>query len=470
MFLSPDDGPGRGTGLGSLGKPRADLLVTGIGQLVTAAKVSCHNGTRMAVGFCDAAPKKGKKARELGIVQSAAVAVKDGLVICAGAEDAVKKEIIFGKDTTVCDAGGRLAAPGFVDAHTHLVFGGWRAEEYAMRCQGKSYLEIAAAGGGIAATVKATRAASSEELLQRSLGFLDNMILMGTTTCEAKSGYGLDCETEIKQLRVLAEAQELHPVDLVPTFLGAHAIPQELKEERQTYVRQVIKMLPLVKKLELALFVDVFCDAGAFTVVEAREILSCAKTLGFGLKLHADELAQTGATELGCKLGAASCDHLLRVSPKGIADLAGSHTVGVLLPATSCYLGEIPGAPARELLDSGAAVALGSDFNPGTSTAMSMPLCMTLACSMLKMTPEEVWVAATWNAACASGLGGMVGALAPGFLGDIVIFDAEDYREIPYRFGTNLVNTVIKRGTLAVRDRTICKDPGSVESGGVVTT
>jgi imidazolonepropionase len=416
----------------------ADFLITNIGQLLTL------NG--------DYAPRRGASARDLGVIEDVCLAAKDGIVVAAGPADEVLRTVALERNAVVLDAEGRVVCPGFVDPHTHLVFAGWRYEEYAMRCRGASYLEIAAKGGGINSTVAATRTASFEELRDRSLGFLDLMLSFGTTSCEVKSGYGLDAESEAKQLSVVRECDARHPVDLVPTFLGAHAVPPEFKSDRRGYVREVKRMLPAVKGLDLARFVDVFCDAGAFTVEETREILTAARDLGFGLKVHADELQQTGATELGCELGAVSCDHLLKVSEAGIAALAGGNTVAVLLPATSCFLGEFPGAPARKLVDAGAAVAIGTDFNPGTSTAMSMPLAMTLACSALGMSIEEAFVAATWNAAWAAGLGGRAGALMPGFPADAVILQAEHYAEVPYRFGVNLVDTVVKKGRVVYRE------------------
>jgi len=228
--------------------------------------------------------------------------------------------------------------------------------------------------------------------------------------------------------------------------MGAHAIPPEFKHNRQGYIQEVIRMLEPVSKRRLARFADVFCDVGAFTLEESRAILEEARKHGLELKLHADELENTGATELACELGAVSCDHLIRVSQKGIEMLATSDTIAVLLPATSCFLGEFPGAPGRKLLDSGVAVAIATDFNPGTCTAMSLPLCMTLACSTLGFSPEEAFVAATWNAAWAAGLGGIAGGFAPGFAMDAVIFDTQDYMDVPYRFGINLVDMVIKAG------------------------
>ena len=419
-----------------MGKSQADLVLKNIGQLLTMAPSD--------------GPKRGRDARNLGIVEDAFLASKEGKIVALGANSSLGNQVDLLPNAEVVDVKGRVVAPGFVDAHTHLVFGGWRYEEYALRCQGASYLEIAERGGGIMSTVRATRNASREELLQRSLGFLDEMLQNGTTSCETKSGYGLDLQNELKQLEVIRECNKLHSVDLVPTFLGAHAMPPEFANDRQTYIDEVVSMLEPVKNENLAEFVDVFCDVGNFTIDESRYILEQGIQHGLMAKIHADELENTGATELGCDLGAISCDHLIKVSPKGIEKLASSNTIAVLLPATSCYLGEFPGAPGRRMLDSGVCVALGTDFNPGTSTAMSMPLCMTLACSMLGFSPEEAFIASTWNAAWASNLGGVVGGIDRGFVMDVVVFDASDYREIPYRFGTNLVDTVIKRGEIVV--------------------
>ena len=410
----------------------ADCLVTGAGQLLT-----------MKGG---PGPKRGHQARELGILEDAFVASRGGSVVAVGPVRELWKHVKLTDDATVIDARGKVVSPGLVDPHTHLVFAGWRFDEYTERCLGASYLEIAEKGGGILRTVKDTRAASFEELVVRTMGFLDEMLSFGTTTCEAKSGYGLELSAELKQLRVIRHCDMNHPVDLVPTFLGAHAVPVEYRHDRASYVDRVIEMLAPIREMRLATFVDVFCDEGSFNIQESERILTCARDLGFALKIHADELAYTGATELGCRLGATSCDHLLKISDEGIRKLSGSNTVAVLLPATSCFLGKVPGLLGRKLLDSGVAVALGTDFNPGTCTAMSLPLCMTLACSLLGFSPEEAFSAVTWNAAYAAGLGGKVGGLLPGFQMDVVIFDSGDYREIPYRFGTNLVNTVIKRG------------------------
>lgn len=419
------------------GGMEADLLVKNIGELLTM------DGPN--------APRRGEEAGNLGIIENVCLAAKDGTIIAAGPEDDLRHSIALPRDAKVVDAAGGVVCPGFIDPHTHLVFGGWRADEYGMRCRGASYLEIAEEGGGIASTVRATRGASAAELRERTLGFLDTMMSSGTTTCEVKSGYGLDIENEAKQLTVARECDSIHPIDLVPTFLGAHALPPEFRDDRAGYIREVKNMLPAIKGLDLARFADVFCDNGAFSVEEARDILTAARDLGFGLKVHADELARTGATELACELGAVSCDHLLKVSDAGITALAEGGTIAVLLPATSCFLGE-PGAPARRLLDAGAAVAIGTDFNPGTSTATSMPLVMTLACSLLRMSPEEAFVAATWNAAWAIGLGGKVGALTPGFPADLLVLSAGHYSEVPYRFGVNPVRVVVKKGRVVYRE------------------
>lgn len=417
----------------------ADFAIKNIGQLLTL------KGPMR--------PRRGPSARDLGIIKDAFLAGLEGKVVAVGPMSDFYK-VLSRPGCQVIDASGRLVTPGFVDAHTHLVFGGWRYEEYSMRCAGISYLEIGEKGGGILSTVKATREATFEGLLRRTLAFLDQALSFGTTTIEAKSGYGLDFDTEIKQLKVLKKCAEVHPCTIVPTFLGAHAVPQEFKDNRQAYLNILREVERKVKEEKLADFVDVFCDKGAFSIEEARQILGVAKTLGFGLKIHADELEQTGGAQLACEMQAQSCDHLVKVSREGIERLSQSDTVAVLLPATSCFLGKWPPAPGRALLDAGVACALGTDFNPGTCTALSMPLVMTLACSTMGFSPEEAFTAATWNAAWAVGLGGEVGCLAPGFSLDALIFDAQDYREVPYRFGINLVKGVIKKGKVVWGDKT----------------
>lgn len=414
------------------GKVLADMVVINIGQILT---MNPGKG-----------PKRGAEAKDLGIIEDAFLAAYQGKVVACGPQAAFPERVEVLAGATVIDACGKVVAPGFIDSHTHVVFAGWRADEYGMRCRGASYLEIAEQGGGIMSTVRATRSASKEELVERTLGFLDEMLSFGTTSCEAKSGYGLNLETEIKQLEVIQECNRFHPIDIVPTFMGAHAFPPEFRHDRKGYIDEIIRMLEPVSSNKLAKFADVFCDVGNFTVDESRVILEEARKHGLELKVHADELENTGATELACELGAVSCDHLIKVSQKGIEMLAESDTIAVLLPATSCFLGEFPGAPGRQMLDSGVAVAIATDFNPGTCTALSIPLCMTFACSALGFSPEEAFVAATWNAAWAAGLGGIAGGFEPGFAMDAVIFDTHDYMDVPYRFGINLVDVVIKAG------------------------
>lgn len=415
---------------------KADLVISNIGQLLTM-----NPGTK---------PKRKDEARELGIIEDAYLASYQSKIVSLGPQNLLEEEIVLDKDAKMIDAQGKVVSPGFVDSHTHLVFGGWRADEYGLRCGGASYLEIAEKGGGIMNTVRATRNSSKDELIERSLGFLDEMLKNGTTSCEAKSGYGLDLKNELKQLEVIRECNQRHVIDIVPTFMGAHAIPTEFCYNRKRYIEEVVRWLKPVSDMGLAEFVDVFCDVGNFTIEESRYILEHAKRYGFGLKLHADELEDTGAAGLACDLNAVSCDHLIKVSTENIDKLSASDTIAVLLPGTSCYLGECPGAPARKMLDSGVAVALATDFNPGTCTALSIPLCMTLACSMLRFSPEEAFISATWNGAWAAGLGGKVGGFAPGFVMDAVIFDTDNFNDIAYRFGTNLVNSVVKAGKLVV--------------------
>lgn len=425
------------------------LIVDNIGELVTM------EGPR--------APRRGSLQGVVSVVKNAFLAAKDGKVLAVGPREELPALLAAleqsreqnreengeesREETTVLDAGGRAVVPGFVDAHTHLVFAGWRYQEYVMRCQGATYQEILRAGGGILETVRQTRQATEEALFQRALSFLDEMLSLGTTSVEAKSGYGLDTENELKQLRVIRRLKAEHCLDVVPTFLPAHAIPPEYSKDREGYIQEIIgSMLPLVRREGLARFLDVFCDEGAFTSKEARRILVRGKELGYEIKLHADELRNTQGAELGASLGAVSVDHLCMISQEGVRALRESDTVAVLLPATSCFMGKDHGKLGRKLVDAGIPVALGTDFNPGTSPATSIPLCMTLACSLSGLTPAEALVAATWNAAWAIGLGGRVGGLQPGMQADALILDADSYVEIPYRFGANLVWKVLKKG------------------------
>jgi imidazolonepropionase len=417
---------------------KADFLLINAGQLVTVAGNSDH-------------PKRREKLSEISVVTDGAAAARDGNVIAVGSTSDIQERVELEEDAVVVDAAGKVVLPGLVDPHTHVVFAGSREHELEMKIQGMPYLEILARGGGILDTVRSTRAASREELFKAAKKYLDEMLAQGTTTAEAKSGYGLTLDDEMKMLEVISDLQEAHPVDLVPTFLGAHAIPADYKEDPDDFVELIIQeMLPAVSRSGLAKFCDVFCEEGVFSVEQTRRILSEAKRLGFGLKIHADEMVPLGGSELAAELGAASADHLMVISDKGIEMLAASDTVAVLLPATTfCVMGD-QYAPARRMIEKGAAVALSSDFNPGSSPVNSLQIVMGIACRQLKMTPAEVISAVTINAAHAIGCASSVGSIEVGKKADLVVFDAEDYRYLMYRFGTNLIDKVIKSGRIVV--------------------
>jgi imidazolonepropionase len=334
-----------------------------------------------------------------------------------------------------------------VDSHTHAVFGRTRVEEFERRLAGASYAEIAAAGGGILASVADLRARSEEALVRLALPRLAAMLGSGTTTAEVKSGYGLTTADEVKTLRAVRRLRDLAGLELVPTFLGAHAVPPEFAGDRAAYVRLLIEEgLPAVAGEGLAEFCDVFCDAGAFTVDEARAVLTAARRLGLGLKVHSDEFRSLGATEMAVELGAASADHLLRVTDAGVAALASGRTVATLLPGTALFLG-LPYAPARRLLEAGVTLALATDFNPGSSPCTSMARVWTLACCGMRLTPAEALRALTHGGALALGRGDDLGCLAPGFRADVGLFDVEDWREVPYFFGENRCARVVRAGT-----------------------
>ncbi len=346
------------------------------------------------------------------------------------------------------DAEGLVAIPGFVDSHTHAIFGRCRADEFERRVRGETYETIAASGGGILASVADLRRRSEDELVEMTLPRVLAMLASGTTTAEVKSGYGLSTADELKTLRAVRRLRALVPVELVPTFLGAHAVPAEFREDRAGYVRLLTReMLPAVAEEGLARFCDVFCDRGAFAPAEAEAVLEAARALGFGLKVHADEFASLGATELAVRLGAVSADHLLRVGESGIRALAGSRTVATLLPGTALFLG-LPYAPARTLLEAGATLALATDFNPGSSPCASMATVWTLACCGMGLPVDEALRALTLGGARALAVDARVGCLAPGYRADMGLFDVADYREIPYYFGENRCARVLAGGRL----------------------
>lgn len=380
---------------------------------------------------------------DAGLIDEAALAWRDDRIVWVGPETDLPAELA---DEASHDCGGGLVIPGLVDCHTHLCFGGWRGDEFAMRIEGRTYQEIAAAGGGIAGTVKATRAANAEVLENRACEFLDAMLKLGVTTVEAKSGYGLDEENEIKQLEVYRRLSKTHKVELVPTFLGAHIIPPECRDRREDYVDLLCdRLIPRVARDGLAEFCDAFVEDSAYTLDEGERILSTAADHGLGVKLHADQLSPGGGAQLAARMGAVSAEHLEYIDDEGIGALAEACTVAVSLPLASMYLTE-PYLPARRMLESGVAVAVATDFNPGSSPSFHLPLAMLQACLNQQMTPQEVLRGATSVAAQAVGRGDRIGSLQPGYQADIAIIDAPDLNHWMYHFRANACDGVIKKG------------------------
>jgi imidazolonepropionase len=378
------------------------------------------------------------------VLERSAVLAVDGRIAAVGGEGALLGQVAF--DERV-DGRGGLLAPGFVDSHTHAVFGRWRAWEYALRARGVPYQEIARQGGGIHASVRDVRALPEDALVERTRPRLADMLALGTTTAEVKSGYGLDTEAELKMLRAVQRLHAEGPLDLVPTFLGAHEVPGEYAGRRSEYVERVVReMIPAVAAERLAVFCDVFMEPGVFTAADARTILEAGIRHGLAPKLHADELEPSGGAELAAALGAASADHLGRISDAGIAALAAGATVATLLPATLFFLGKTSYAPARKLLDAGAVVALATDFNPGTAPSPSMPLVLTMACSQMGLEPLEALWAATAGGARALRLDDGRGTITVGAPADLVLWDVDDVAEIAYRFGAPPIRGVWKRG------------------------
>ncbi len=416
-----------------------DLLLCGAGQLVTC-------------GGSPKGPKRGRNLSDPGIVSDGAIAVSGGKIAGVGARAEVEKWIGGASVARTIDAGGRVVLPGWVDPHTHAVFSRYRADEYEARIRGEGYLEIERRGGGIRRTVREVREMSEERLFEVSRRRLAKMLEGGTTTIEIKSGYGLDLASELKMLRVIARLAQETPLDVAATFMGAHQRAPEF-DDTAAYVRVVIdEMIPAVARERLAEFVDVFCEKGVFGIEETREILEAARSAGFALKVHADEITPMGGAELAACMGAISAEHLTKISAAGIRALAGSDTIAVLLPSTTFALGSRDYAPAREMIERGVAVALATDFNPGSSPSCSMPFAVAVACSQMRMTPAEAINAATVNAACAVGRGDRAGSLEKGKNADFVVYDVEDYREIPSRAGADHAVAVVKKGAV-VRER-----------------
>ncbi len=415
-----------------MGKP-ADLLIKNAAQLLTMA------------GHSDF-PKRGDELNRLEIIAGGAVAACEGKIVAVGKSKEVEASVQLLPHARVFDAWGKVVMPCFVEPHTHLVFGGSRQEELELRLKGASYMEILEAGGGIINTVKRTLEASWGELVTMGRRRLDFFMREGVGTVEVKSGYALTTEGELRMLRVIKHLHETHPLDLVPTFLGAHAFPPEYQEDRDAFVDLIVEeMIPRVAKEKLAVFCDVFCEKGIFTLEQSERILEAGKKYNLLPKIHADEMVSFGGAELAAKVGAISADHLLNASQEGMDQMAEAGVIGVLLPGTAFFLMK-PYAPAREMIERGVPVALSTDCNPGSSPTESTHLIITLACLKMNMTPAEALNAATINAAHALRRAGDVGSLEEGKLADILILNAPDYKYIPYHYGVNLVESVFKRG------------------------
>lgn len=391
--------------------------------------------------------KRGKEMSDLKIINDGAVVIEDGIIKAVGKTEEILKEYNE-KDYEVIDAAEKAVLPGFVDSHTHFVFGGYRAEEFSWRLRGDSYMEIMKKGGGIVSTVKATKEASKEELFQSGLKRLNSMLSFGVTTVEGKSGYGLDCETEIKQLEVMAKLDDIHPIDIAKTFLGPHAVPKSYKGREDEFIDFMIdEVMPVVAEKRLAEFCDIFCEKNVFSVEQSRRYLKKAKEYGFKLKIHADEIVQLGGAELAAELGAVSADHLLQASDEGIRQMAEKGVVATLLPGTAFSLKE-PYARARYMIDQNLAIALATDMNPGSCHTESIPLIFALATLYMNMTTEEAITALTINGAAAIDRADSIGSIDVGKKGDIIILEFPSYKYIPYHIGVSTVEKVIKNGVL----------------------
>ncbi len=417
-------------------KRAATLVVRGIRQCLTMAGGS--------------GPSRGTEQERVGLIEDAAIAAAGERIVYVGPAAGLLSEVGIAADAVQVDAGGGVALPGFVDPHTHLLFGGWRAREFAMRVAGAGYREILEAGGGILETVRATRALSEEQLVQAGARRLRRMLAAGTTTVEVKSGYGLSPETEARLVRAARRLDATQPADLAVTLLAAHALPVEFADDRDGYLSRVEEMIAtLADRIE---FVDAFCERGAFDLLECRRVFAAASRHGLRCKLHADQLGDSGGALLAAEVGAVSADHLDHVSEEGIAALAAADVVAVLLPSVPLYVMAQRQAPAARLIEAGVPVALATDFNPGTSPVESMGLIVALACLLLRLSPEAALVAATRNAAWAIDRGDRVGTLEPGKLCDLQLYAVDDYRMLPYRFGQLAPARVFKRGVCVAEE------------------
>jgi len=413
------------------------LWIKHASQLVTVAG---ENGPRIREAMSD-----------LGLIEDGSLWIEHGEIVSVGTTSEL--EALYGereKEADIVDATGRLVTPGLVDPHTHIAYGGSREREFEMRLEGATYMELMNAGGGIHATTRMTREATEDELVAQTKRRLDSFLAHGVTTVEGKSGYGLNSETELKQLRAMKRLNESHPIDLVATFMGGHAVPQEYKGREEEYINVLVdEMLPRVAEEKLAVFNDVFCEVGVFTPEQSERILEAGKKLGLIPKIHADEIESYGGAELAAKVGAISAEHLLKASDEGVRLMAEAGVIACLLPATALYLRE-EAAKGRAMIDAGVAVAISTDCNPGSSPTTSMPLVMNLACISMRMTPAEALVAATINAACAIQMQERVGSLEVGKQGDVVMWNVSNYQELQYLFGVNHVGSVWKKGVRVV--------------------
>ena len=421
---------------------KADLILKNIGKLVTMQGSSNF--------------KVKEEMNNTQIIEDAYIAVKNGKILAIGVGDVFGN--IIGPNTQIHDAQGLLVTPGLIDSHTHLVHGGSRENEFSMKLNGIPYIEILKNGGGILSTVKSTRESSKEKLYQKAKKSLDRMLEFGVTTIEAKSGYGLELNTEIKQLEVAKLLDKTHPIDLVHTFLGAHAVPEEYKENHKAYIDILVDvMMPKIKDMGLAEFCDVFCEEGVFTIEESEYILQKAKEMGYKLKIHADEIESLGGAELAAKLGCVSADHLMAASDEGIKMMAENNVVANILPATSFNLNKNY-ADCRKMIDMGAIVSLSSDYNPGSCPSENLQLVMQLGCLHLKMTPNEVLTAVTINAAYAIDRADKIGSIEVGKNADFVVFDARNVEYLMYHFGINHTKKVYKNGNLVVDNKVVVYD------------
>lgn len=409
-----------------------NILIKNAAQVVT-----CH-------GF---SAKNGEEMNDLHVVEGGSVVIENGVIQKVGKT----QEVLSGLDESgfnVLDVSGKAVLPGFVDSHTHFVFGGYRAEEFSWRLRGDDYMDIMERGGGILSTVRATREASRDELIESARKRLDSMLSFGVTTVEGKSGYGLDHDTEIKQLEVMGTLRDNHPLDIAATFLGAHAVLREYKGREEDFIDFMIRdVMPEVRERNLAEFCDIFCEKNVFSVEQSRRLLQKAREMGFQIKIHADEIVTLGGAELAAELGAVSADHLLQASDRGIRDLAEKGVVATLLPGTAFSLKE-PYARGRDMIDRGCAVALATDLNPGSCFTESIPLLFALATLYMQLTTEEAITALTINGAAALGRADSIGSIDPGKKGDLIVLEYPSYHYIPYHIGVSTVEKVVKNGVL----------------------